>query len=334
MNTGIRTVAHNSMDTPPGTEEEIELSVLVTVHSLDQASTIRELYAECTDELKETDVEYELIFVVEREEQDVVDWISRLKKEGGPRTKVIVLGRHCGSATALSIGVDYAAGKTVLNIPAFLRVEPGALTSLISEIQDHDLVLLRRSDRGEGAIRGMIRKLLGLPLKLVLGEEAYDLRPGILIFRREVVQNIEIFGDKDRYLPILARRLGYKVKVPKKERAERRDGQGEKISIHGGVSQFLDLLSVFFLTEFTQKPLRFFGFFGLASFSAGGGICVYLAIQRLFMGVPLADKPMLLLGVLLIVLGVLLLSIGLIGEMIIFTKGKVGSEEIVERVVD
>lgn len=333
MNTAIRTAATDSMKTEPE-EEGVKLSVLITLQNLDRAAAVRELHAECVDELSETGLQYEFVVVVEKEDPDAMDELLRLREKSEAHVRVLVLGRQYGSATALSVGADHAAGETILTIPAFLQVKSGAIAPLVSEIEDHDLVLLKRRERGGGVLGKGVRKLLGLPLRLVMGEEAYDLRRSVLVFRKEVVQSIDIFGDKDRYLPILARRLGFDVNVTHEEGAERRDGHKDPLSVRGGISQFLDLLSIFFLTEFTQKPLRFFGFFGLTSFSGGFLICAYLAVQRLFMGVSLADKPMLLLGILLIVLGMLLLSIGLIGEMIIFTNGERGSEDIVERIIE
>ncbi|MCS3700172.1 hypothetical protein GGQ20_001481 [Salinibacter ruber] len=335
MNDAIRTAATDTMEGEPGPAGEgIELSVLITAGDTEELAAVQKLRDECTDELSETDLQYEFVFVVENEAPNAIDELLRLKEKSEAPVKVLVLGRQYGSATALSVGADHAAGEIILTIPAFLQVESGAIASLVSEIDDHDLVLLRRRERGGGMIGKGVRTLLGLPLRLVMGKEAYDLCRSVLIFREEVVRSIDIFGDKDRYLPILARRLGFDVKVMDKEGTRRRDGDKEHLSVHGGISRLLDLLSIFFLTEFTQKPLRFFGFFGLTSFSGGFLICAYLAVQRLFMGVPLADKPMLLLGILLIVLGVLLLSIGLIGEMIIFTNGKKGSGDIVERIIE
>lgn len=325
-----RTATRDSMDADPRPKEKVDLSVLITVHDSGQAAVLRELYDECTDELNETGLRYEFVFVVEKQSSKAIDELSRVKEESRSHVKVLVLGRKYGSATALSVGVDYASGNIILTIPAFLQVEPGAITSLITEIQGRDMAFLKRDERSEGAIGSAIGSLLRFPLRVILGEGVNHLRRSVLMFRREVAQSIEIFGNKDRYLPLLARRLGFEVAVVNTGGVKRRDGQKARLSVHRGVSQILDLLSIFFLTEFTQKPLRFFGFFGLASFSGGGIICVYLAVQRLFMGVSLADKPMLLLGVLLIVLGALLLSIGLIGEMIIFTKGQERIEKIIE----
>jgi len=321
------------MDVEPSSEDKADLSVLITVHDSDRAAVLQELHDECTDELNDTGLRYEFVFVVEKQSSKAIDELSRIKEESRSPVKVLVLGRQYGSATALSVGVDYASGDTILTIPAFLQVEPGALTSLISEIQDRDMALLKRDERGEGMVGRAIGSLLRFPLRLVLGGEGHHLRRSVLIFRREVAQAIEVFGNKDRYLPLLARRLGFEVAVVGTGGVKRRDGRKAGFSTRRGVRQFLDLLSIFFLTEFTQKPLRFFGFFGLTSFSGGLLICVYLTMQRLFMGVPLADKPMLLLGVLLIVLGALLLSIGLIGEMIIFTKGRGESNKIIDRII-
>ena len=333
MNTAIRTTPAESADTQLSAEEGVGLSVLITVRGLDRAGPLRELYAECAAELDKTDLRYEFVFVVEREASEVTEELLRLKENSESRVKILVLGRRYGSATMLSVGVDYAAGAAILTVPAYLQVGEGAVTSLVSEMQNHDMVVLERSDGNEGAMARLADRVFRRPVRAMMGVRAYDTRRSAHIFRREVTDAIDVFGDKDRYLPFLARRLGFEVEVIEGE-VGRRDGVEPNGSLVGGVSQTLDLLSVFFLTEFTQKPLRFFGFFGLISFSGGTLICIYLTLQRLFMGVSLADKPMLLLGILLIVLGALLLSIGLIGEMIIFTKSKGESKNIVEKVID
>ena len=138
---------------------------------------------------------------------------------------------------------------------------------------------------------------------------------------------------QEHFLPILAHRYGYKVReVPL---AQSKQDIYQKLYPMGVYSRrLLDLLSIFFLVKFTRKPLRFFGLTGLTSLLTGGVYTGYLVIQRLYMGVPLADRPALLLGLLLIVLGIQLFAIGLVGELIIFTHAREQREYTIEQIVN
>jgi hypothetical protein len=139
--------------------------------------------------------------------------------------------------------------------------------------------------------------------------------------RAEVAKNLNLTGDMHRFIPILAFQQGYKIReMPATQREE-----DKKIRFYGVgvyVRRMIDIISLFFLIKFTRKPLRFFGLIGVTVFSFGAIITAFLGYARLFLGVALADRPMVLLGMLLMVLGVQVSSLGLLGELIIFTHAR------------
>jgi hypothetical protein len=146
------------------------------------------------------------------------------------------------------------------------------------------------------------------------------------------VAELPLYGDQHRFLPLLAARLGFRI-------GEVNVAQSRKEKFwrlyRPGVypRRLLDLLTVFFLIKFTKKPLRFFGLIGAATFLLGGLLTLYLVIERLFFGVPLAQRPALLLSSLLVVLGVQIFALGLIGELIIFTHAKDIKEYTIDEII-
>jgi hypothetical protein len=315
-----------------GSQEETLLSVVIAVRDPERAAPIPQLYQEYRDQLDEVGCAYEFIFAVEGDQPTVVDNLRRLIEEGEPVT-TLVFSKWYGGATVLSAAFDRASGDIVLTLPAYHQIDPASIPSLFPPLEDNDMVVVRRWPRVDGlATRVQVRTFHAL-LRGLLGFDFHDLGCSVVAFKKEILNTIDLYGDQHRFLPVLTNHLGFKVKEVEAPQVEEDTFQSH-LSVGTYVNRLLDLLSVFFLTKFTHKPLRFFGATGLASLVGGGGLTIYLTIQRLFMGVPLKNKPMLLLGILLIVLGTLLFAIGLIGEMIIFTNPDSQKEYVVEKVIE
>jgi hypothetical protein len=150
---------------------------------------------------------------------------------------------------------------------------------------------------------------------------------------REVAGELNLYGDLHRFIPVIAYKQGFKIaEIPIRQHPMNRAVRIQKPGVY--LRRFLDILIVFFLTKFTKKPLRFFGLIGSTLFISGSLITLYLGLYRLFGFGGIAERPMLLLGVLLIVLGVQLLSIGLIGEIVIFTHAREMKDYRVEEILD
>ena len=141
-----------------------------------------------------------------------------------------------------------------------------------------------------------------------------------------------MYGDQDRFLPLLAAKYGFKVDEVKVTQAQK-DVVQKFYPFSNYVSRFLELISIFFLVKFTKKPIRFFGSTGLITFSIGFILAIILFIERAFLGVALADRPIVLISILLMIFGIQSFAIGLVGELIIFTHAKDFKDYIIESVV-
>lgn len=313
-------------------EEETLLSVVIAVRDPEQAAPMDQLYGDYKEQLERVGLQYEFIFAVQGDQPDVIDDLRRLKEKGEP-IKILVFSKWYGGAMVLSAGFDHASGSILLTLPAYHQIDPQAIPTLFPALEQNDMVVVRRSPRVDGVVTRIQVWAFHAVLRGLLGFDFHDLGCSVIAFRREVLDTVNLYGDQHRFFPVLTSHHGFKVKEIEAPQTEEDTFQSH-LSPTTYVQRLLDLLSVLFLTKFTRKPLRFFGATSLVSLLAGGGITLILTIQRLFMGVPLRDKPVLLLGILLIVLGVLLLAIGLIGEMIIFTHADDLEEYTVERIID
>jgi hypothetical protein len=159
-----------------------------------------------------------------------------------------------------------------------------------------------------------------------------DLGCGARAMRRQVLEELSLYGDQHRFLPILAYRQGFRVTEVEvaQSKQDRFDGVYQAREY---IHRILDIVTVFFLVRFTKKPLRFFGMVGVTIFSIGTLLTLWLVVERLFLGHALSDRPALLLTSLMIVLGLQLFALGLLGELIIFTHARAIKDYQVEKVI-
>jgi hypothetical protein len=236
---------------------------------------------------------------------------------------VISMHRNCTQSLALEAGLRVANGEIIVQLPMFLQSDASALPQIVAKIDDPcDVVVTWRHPRVDSrwcvlqtsAFNWVTRRLTGVPL--------HDLNSGLRAVRREVLQNLPLHADLHRYLPVLASREGFRVAEIEVRHVKEQNPQAASI-FTVFMRRILDLFTLFFLLNFTRKPLRFFGFVGSGAFAVGLAITVVIAIQRLRgYGGPLAERPALVFGALFIVLGFQLISIGLLGELITFTLGR------------
>lgn len=310
-----------------------ELSVIIPLRDASDFPTFPDLFCDYNRELQATGLRYEFILVFEGKDPGEIEALDRLRNTHASLT-FLQLASSYGEATALSAGAEQAAGALLLTLPSRRQVEPEALPALIDSLEDRDMVVVRRWPRTDGWLNRLQTRAFHFILRLMLKHfRFHDLGCSVRLFRKHVIERVHVYGDQQRFFPILAGRYGYKVKEIELPQSPE-DAYQEHYAFGVYLRRLLDLLTIFFLVKFTEKPLRFFGLTGFAIFLAGAVFTGFLAAQRLFMGVALADRPVLLLGLLLIVLGVQLFAFGLLGELIIFTHSKDLKTYTVEKVVN
>ncbi len=313
-------VENSRINGESSTEIPVDLSVVVPIS--ERLDDLRELYCQWAEAISENGYSYEFIFVLDGPDHDILKTLRDLKKDHS-EIKVLTLSHHVGEATALAVGLDKARAPIILTIPSYFQVEPQDVHRLLNKLvkDDQDLVIAWRYPRTDSLFNRAQSWVFHLLIRLLTGIKFHDVSCGLRAMKRKVAQEVRLYGDLHRFFPLLAYQRGFKVK----EVAVRQSRQDLKRRVYGpGVylRRLLDLLTLFFLYKFTKKPLRFFGLIGSGVSCAGLVITGYLGLYRLLGFGGIAGRPILILGVLLMVLGVQLFSMGLLGEIIIFTHAR------------
>ena len=306
------------------------LSVVVPVS--DRTDDVETLYRAYKRGVEAVGKPYQFIYVLDGEKPKVLSALKDLRQSGEP-IEIVALARWFGEATALTVGFSHARGDIILTLPAYMQIEPEEIPKLVAGLEGYDLVIARRYPRVDSKLNVLQSYFFHMLIGWMVDVGFHDLGCGVRVLRRPVIEELVVYGDQHRFLPLLAHRIGFKVREMEARQAKA-DAYQRVYPLGVYVRRVLDILTITFIVKFTKKPLRFFGLIGSLTFVIGGLGTVYLAFERLFLGVPLADRPALVLAVLMIVLGFQMIAVGLIGELIIFTHAKDLKEYVVERIVE
>ena len=295
------------------------ISIVVPV--VERSQDVEAVYHAYSTILSQLSSTFEFIFVIDGGDSTVVKTLEKLQSERSSM-KIIPLPYDFGESMALTVGFEQATGEIIVTLPAYFQTVPEGIEKVLTLLnQGYDLVVTRRWPRIDTwfnriqtrAFHSLANRLTGIVLN--------DLGSGLRGMKRQVTKEVSIYGDLHRFLPLLAHQKGFRlveVDIPQ------HPADGKQRIYRPGVylRRILDLLTVVFLFKFTKKPLRFFGLIGSGLFASGFVVSSLLALERIFGVTALADRPLLVLGVLLMVLGVQVGSIGLLGEIIIFTHAR------------
>jgi len=294
---------------------ELEISVLIPV--LDEAETILTLAAEVAGVLDRLGRSFEIIFVDDGS-GDGTPLKVREAHARDPRVKLVRLRRNFGKAAALSAGFDQSRGHILITMDGDLQDDPEEIPRFLDtlESQGLDLVSGWKRTRHDPAGKRLPSRLFNWVTRRLAQVDLHDFNCGFKAYRREVLGEVAVYGELHRYIPVLASRRGFAVGEIEVHHRPRLHG----VSKYGWDRLYkglLDLITVLFITRYTRRPLHLFGAVGLVFLAGGFGINLYLAILWA-RGSYLSNRPLLLLGILLMLLGIQVLTTGLIGEMITF----------------
>ena len=241
-----------------------------------------------------------------------------------PELRLISFQRNFGKTAALSAGFMAAEGDYVCTMDADLQDDPFAIKEMVKKLQEgYDLVSGWKQHRQDPFSKTIPSKLFNGVTRLFTGITIHDFNCGLKVYRREVTRKLELHGQMHRYIPVLAEWMGFRItELPVKHQA-RRFGN-TKYGSSRFFSGLFDFLSVLFITRYLRRPMHFFGMAGLASFVFGFIISLYVTLDKILLNKPVSNRPILFLGILLLILGVQLFSTGLLGEMLSTssTKGR------------
>jgi glycosyltransferase involved in cell wall biosynthesis len=292
--------------------------ISVVIPLLNEEQSLRELHEQLRSVLNRLG-RYEIIFI----DDGSTDGSPRVLHELRHRdkhVKIIRFRRNYGKSAALSVGFEKAEGDIVVTMDADLQDDPREIPNLVNEIRKGtDLVSGWKKKRHDPLTKTIPSKFFNFVTSLLTGIKLHDFNCGLKAYRKEVIKEIELYGELHRYIPVLAHWRGYKVGEIAVQHHPRKFGK-TKFGFGRFWKGFLDLLTVIFTTRYMQRPLHLFGFWGLLFFLAGFAIDVTLGILKFTEGIVLSNRPLFLGGVLLIIVGVQFISIGLIGELVTKTR--------------
>lgn len=250
-------------------------------------------------------------------------WMDSLRGQAAA-VKVVRFAKTFGESAAVDAALPHARGDIIVTLPARVHFSAEEVRSLLAGIREGaDLVIGYRSGDPARGIEKLPIRMYQWLTRRATGVSFRDLNSGVRAFRREVAEEIALYGEMIRFLPVLAAGRGYRVEqVPLSGSWPKGNGRKTFPKPTVYLNRMIDVLTLYFLLRFTRKPLRFFGLVGAFLLLPGLLINVYMFVDRIFLRHGIAGRPLLLLGILLTVLGVQMISIGLVGEMIIFTHSR------------
>ena len=291
----------------------MKISVIIPVYN--EVESINELYKQLLKALQEFS-RYEIIFIDDGSSDGSVETIKKLS-EVDNSINLIQFHRNYGKSAALAEGFKHAKGNYIVTMDADLQDDPKEISNLINKLEEgFDLVSGWKKDRKDPLSKRLPSKLFNFVTRLFTGVNIHDFNCGLKIYRKAVVKTLELYGGRHRYIPAMVGQKKFKVSeiiVNHRPRIYGETKYGGSRLFHG----LFDLISILFLSKYTQSPMYFFGKIGLITFLSGITIEIYVLYLKYSLGDPFAKHmALLMLGILIIVVGIQFFSIGLVGEMI------------------
>jgi glycosyltransferase involved in cell wall biosynthesis len=291
------------------------ISVIVPV--VERADDLPTLYRSFAEELDRRGEEYEFLFVFDGGFTPPPELVALSRERESVR--LLSFARTFGETAALRLGIERSRGDVILTLPAYFQVQAGGVSGLLDALQaGADMVVASRSPRVDSWLNQLQSRVFHRMIAGLTDRRFHDIACGVRLIRRPVAEALPLYGDLHRFLPALALREGYRVdEVPVPQHPS---DAGTRVYGPGVyLRRLLDVAAFFFLAKFTEKPLRFFGLVGSVFFGLGAVTSLVLLVERVA-GQRIADRPLLLLAVLLIALGVQLMGLGLVGEIIVHLR--------------
>jgi glycosyltransferase involved in cell wall biosynthesis len=289
------------------------ISVVVPVYNEERSVAL--LLDEIRSALEPLAREWEAIFVDDGSTDGSFGALTRLHA-ANDNVRVVRLRRNFGKATALAAGFEEAAGDLIVTIDADLQDDPAEIPRLLAKLDEgFDLVSGWKTRRRDPWTRRVLSRVFNATTSRLSGVRLHDMNCGLKAYRADVVRGLSLYGELHRFLPVLAHHRGFRIAelpVNHRPRAHGRSRYGLERYLRG----FFDLLTVAFIGRYRHRPLHLFGGLGLALGTLGTAILAYLTVVKLG-GEPIGHRPLLTLGVLLVVVGMQFFSLGLIGELVL-----------------
>lgn len=311
---------------PAAQPQSTDVQVSVVVPIFNEVENVRALVDAITTNLEELGRTFEVILVDDGSTDGTAEEL-RAAAAARPQVQAVTLARNYGQSTAMQAGFDHARGELVVTLDGDLQNDARDIHRLIKELERNDLDVVSgwRKRRDDPPVRKMFSRVANRIISYLTRVPVHDFGCTLKVYRRAMLSEIRLYGEMHRFLPALLTEVGARVGEIEVTHHPRKHGRS-KYTLGRTFKVVLDLLLVIFLRKYLQRPLHAFGSVGLLCLVPGGLILTYLALIKVFAGVELADRPLLTLGVLMVLVGVILLGQGLLGEVTVRTLYRTGAQ--------
>jgi glycosyltransferase involved in cell wall biosynthesis len=299
-----------------GAEPEGLLDLSVVVPFYDEEAAVPPFFAELLAALDRIPLRAEVIAIDDGSTDGTFAALAAVHGSD-PRVKVVRLRRNFGQTAGLAAGFARARGRVIVTMDGDLQNDPADIPRLLARIDEgFDVVSGWRRDRQDDLwTRVLPSRIANGIISMATHVQLHDYGCGIKVYRREIASSLRLYGEMHRFLPAIAGDLGARVAELEVNHRPRRLGRS-KYGLSRTLRVVLDLLTVKFLSDFSTRPIQVFGMLGLVVGGIGLGLTAVLGFERIVLGVRLADRPIVLLAILLVITGFQFVTFGLLGEML------------------
>jgi glycosyltransferase involved in cell wall biosynthesis len=295
--------------------ENMNIQVSIVVPIFNERENIADVYEEITDVLSGLNISYEIIFVDDGSTDGSTKIVADLAEQD-PHIQSIIFRRNFGQTPAFSAGIENASGNVIILMDGDRQNDPHDIPMLLQKIDEgFDVVSGWRYERQDNFLRRLPSQIANKVISIVTGVHLHDYGCSLKAYRKEVLKHVRLYGEMHRFIPALCYWHGASITELKVNHRARTKGVS-KYGINRTIRVILDLLTVKFLMTFSTRPSHVFGVLGILSMIAGLSINIYLSFVRLVFQHPIANRPLLLLGILLIFVGLQFICFGLLAEML------------------
>lgn len=305
-------------------------SLSFVIPAKNEEESVTSLTNQIVKVVKKISTNYEIIFIDDGSTDKTFQTLKRIKKKN-KKIKIIKHRGNFGKSIALQNGFNIARGDIIFTMDADLQDNPNEIPRFLEKLnQGYDLVSGWKKKRHDPFSKTFPSKVGNWATRAMTGIKIHDLNCGFKVYRKEVIQNMNLYGELYKYIPVLAMKQNFRIGEIIVKHIKRKYGKS-KFGWERNIKGFLDMLTVAFLTGYIRKPGHFFGSLGIISFFFGFSIGLYIAYLRITTGGIEFHQPLLTFGMLLMVIGVQLISTGLLGEMITYTQQKIDYKYTIEK---
>ena len=293
----------------------VMLALSVVVPLFNEQESLRPLVNQLLDAVRPLGVAFEIVLVDDGSKDATATVLAELSEEV-PELVAVLLRRNYGQTAAMAAGFDASSGEVIVTLDGDLQNDPADIPLLLAKIEEgYDLVSGWRHQRQDAAISRLLpSKLANSLIASVTGVQLHDYGCSLKAYRREVVADMNLYGELHRFLPALAFIEGARISEVKVNHHPRRFGRSN-YGIDRTFRVLMDLLTVWFMKRFLTRPMHVFGFWGLASIAVGLVISAYLLGEKLIANADIGNRPLLMVAVLALIAGVQLFCFGLLAEL-------------------